>query len=272
MRLFLAIFTLALTITGCKGINKVLKNPDPEYKLRVAEKYYVQKKYIFAQTLFEDVLPFYNGRPEFEDIYYKFAYCAYYQNDFLSADYNFKKFLEIFPNSRRAEEIDYMRAYCYYRQSPKVGLDQTNTQKTIGMMQAFINTHPNSAKNAEATEIIDVCRKKLEEKDFNSAQLYYNVGQFHAAAVAFTTLIEDYPESLRTDEYKLLVIKSYFKYAELSVEEKKRERYEKVIDEVNDFTDRFPDSKLLKEAERYISLSQQNIKNLSIHEQIKTPA
>lgn len=272
MRSFLAIILLALTITGCKGINKVLKNPDPEYKLRVAEKYYVQKKYVFAQMLFEDVLPFYNGRPEFEDIYYKFAYCAYYQNDFLSADYNFKKFLEIFPNSKRAEEIDYMRAYCFYRQSPKVGLDQTNTQRTIGMMQTFINTHPNSPKNVEATGIIDICRKKLEEKDFNSAQLYYNIGQFHAAAVAFTTLIEDYPESLRTDEYKLLVIKSYFRYAELSIEEKKRERFEKVIDEVNDFTDRFPDSKLLKEAERYISLSQQNIKNLSIHEQTKTPA
>jgi len=265
MRLFLAIFAL-VAVTGCKGINKVLKNPDPEYKLRTAEKYYVEKKWAFAQMLFEDVLPYYNGRPEFEDIYYKFAYCAYYQRDYLSADYNFKKFLEIFPNSKRAEEIDYMRAYTYYKQSPKAPLDQTNTIRAMGMMQTFINTHPGSPKNKEANEIIDICRQKLEQKDFYSAELYYNVGQYHAAAIAFTSLIDNYPESLSTDQYKLMVIKSYYRYAELSILEKQQERFEKVIEEVNDFTDRFPDSKLLKEAEGYISLSQQNIKNISKNE------
>ncbi|MBI1341387.1 MAG: outer membrane protein assembly factor BamD [Terrimonas sp.] len=271
MRLLFAIIIL-ITVSSCGGINKILKNPDPAYKLRMAEQYYVKKKYTYAQTLFEDVLPYYNGKPEFEDIYYKFAYCAYYQEDYLSADYNFKKFIEIFPNSSRSEEIDFMRAYTYYKQSPKPSLDQTNTIKAMGMMQAFINTHPNSSRNKEATEIIDICRQKLEVKDFNSAQLYFDLGQFRAAGVAFTSLINDYPESPKTDEYKLMVIKAYYNYAELSIIEKKQERYEKVIEECNDFTDRFPGSKLLKEAERYISLSQTNIKNLSNNEQIKTPA
>lgn len=273
MRSFFIILVIAGgLLSGCKGINKILKNPDPEYKLKMAEQYYVKKKYAYAQMLFEDVLPYYNGRPEFEDIYYKFAYTAYYQQDYLSADYNFKKFLEIFPNSTRSEEIDYMRAYAYYKQSPKPSLDQTNTMKAMGMMQAFINTHPNSSRNKEAAEIIELCREKLETKDLNSAQLYFDLGQFHAAAVAFTSLINDYPESLKTDEYKLMVIRSYYQYAELSVAERKQERFEKVIEECNDFSDRFPGSDLLKEAERYISLSQNNIKNLKSNEQVKTSA
>jgi len=66
-----------------------------------------------------------------------------------------------------------------------------------------------------------------------------------------------------------MVIKSYFKFAELSVDEKKAERYEQVISECNDFVDRFPESKLVKEVERYISLSNNNIKNLN-NEQTKT--
>ena len=56
------------------------------------------------------------------------------------------------------------------------------------------------------------------------------MGQFRAAAVAFNTLLNNYPESAKADEYKLMVIKSYFHFAELSVEEKKAERFEKVID------------------------------------------
>jgi len=49
------------------------------------------------------------------------------------------------------------------------------------------------------------------------------------------------------------------------------ERFEQVISECYEFTDRFPDSKLKKEAEIFLNLSQTNIKNLN-NEQTKTPA
>jgi len=254
-----------------KSLSKILKNPDPAYKLRIAEQYYVKKKYSQAQVLYEDVMPYYKTGKEFEDIYYKYAYCAYNMGDYMSAENLFKSYLEIFPNSLRAEEVDYMRAYSYFKQSPKPELDQTNTIKAMGMMQTFINTHPGSVRNKEATEIMDVCRAKLETKDYQSALLYYDLGQFRAAAVAYATLLNDYPESLKGDEYKLMIIKSYYRFAEMSVEEKKVERFEQVITECNEFSDRFPDSKLKKEAEEFLILSQTNIKNLS-NEQIKTAA
>jgi outer membrane protein assembly factor BamD len=216
-------------------------------------------------------MPFYKTRAEFQDIYYKYAYCAYNQADYMNAENLFKTFLEIFPNSPKAEEMDFMRAFSYYKQSPKPELDQTNTIKAMGMMQVFINTHPGSARNKEASEIIDVCRAKLETKDYKSAKLYFDMGQFRAAGVAFATLLNGYPESARADEYKLMVIKSYFRFAQMSIEERKPERFEKVITEVEDFVDRFPESKLRKEAEDYLNLSQTNIKNLR-NEQAKTSA
>jgi outer membrane protein assembly factor BamD len=155
-----------------------------------------------------------------------------------------------------------MRAYCYYKLSPKVPLDQSNTIKAMGMLQTFINTHPSSAKNKEANELIEICHDKLEEKERIGAKLYYDLGQFRAAGVSYTTLLNDFPDSEQCDEYKLMVIKSYFKFAELSVDERKVERFEQVITECNDFIDRFPDSKLVKEVERYISQTNNNIKKI----------
>jgi outer membrane protein assembly factor BamD len=269
---FIPVLIISFFLTSCgKSINKILKSPDPEYKLRMAEKYYVQKKYNKAQVLFEDVMPFYKTRPEFQDIYYKYAYCAYNQSDYLNAENLFKTFLEAFPNSVRAEEMDYMRAYCFYKQSPKPELDQTNTIKAMGLMQIFINTHPGSERNKTATEIIDICRQKLETKDYKSAKLYYDMGQFRAAAVSFTTLLNNYPESIKGDEYQLMIIKAYYKYAQLSIQEKKTERFEKVIEEYNEFVDRYPESKLKKDAESFMNLSQNNINNIK-HEQAKTSA
>src|SRR5690606_37429218 len=113
-------------------------------------------------------------------------------------------------------------------QSPKPELDQTNTIKAMGYMQTFINTHPGSSRNKEAMEIIEISRKKLEIKEFMSAQLYYDISQFRAAAVSFNTLLNSYPDSEKADSYKIMAIKSYFRFAELSVEDKKVERFEKV--------------------------------------------
>lgn len=269
---FLPILFFVVILASCsKSITKILKSPDPEYKLRMAEKYYAEKKYTKAQVLYEDVMPYFKTTALFEDIYYKYSYCAFYLKDYLNAENLFKTFLEIFPNSTRAEEVDYMRGYCFFKQSPKAELDQTNTIKTIGIMQIFINTHPGSPRNKEANEIIDICRKKLEVKDYKSAKLYYDMGQFRAAGVAFSSLLNSYPESVTADEYKLMIIKSFYRYAEMSVDSKKAERFEQVIHEVEEFVDRFPESKLRKEAESFMNLSQTNIKNLS-NEQVKTSA
>jgi outer membrane protein assembly factor BamD len=267
---FLPVVLLTCFLFGCNGINKVLKSKDPEYKLRMAEQYYTKKKYNFAQQLYEDVMPFYRGRPEFEDIYYKYAYCAYYQRDYLNAENLFKTFLEIYPNSSKAEEVDYMRAYTFYKQSPKPELDQSNTVRAMQMMQTFINTHPGSARNQEASDIIDICRQKLETKDHKAAQLYYDIGQFRASAVAFNTLLNSYPDSDKADEFKMMAIRSYFRFAEMSVEEKKAERFEKVVEECNEFMDRFPDSPFTKEVQQYLSQSQNNIKTYTNEPSKKT--
>jgi len=87
-----------------------------------------------------------------------------------------KTFTETFPNSARADECEYMRCYSYYKESPKVDLDQTNTSKAISLFQAYINSHPDSKRVKEATEIIDKCREKLELKEYKAAILYYNLG------------------------------------------------------------------------------------------------
>jgi outer membrane protein assembly factor BamD len=259
--LSLVVFAAVLT-ASCSKFNKVLKSTDYDYKLKMAQEYYDKKKYKQAQTLYEELFPIYKGTPQFEDLYYRYADCAFKQKDYVSAENLYNGFLDMFPNSTRAGEVEYMEAYSYYKQSPKPELDQTNTIKALGMMQTFINTHPGSERNKEAQDIIDECNRKLEIKELKSAELYFNMGQYRAAAIAYTSLINNYPDSQKSDEYKLQIIKSFYKYASLSIQEKREERFVKVISEVQDFQDRYPESKFMKEAERYLTLSTNNIKSI----------
>lgn len=271
MNRFFSFLVFLVLFSSCASkLGKTLKSTDSDYKLKVAENYFAQKKYNNAQVLFEDLFPVFKGTAKFEDLYYKYAYTSYYLNDYSNAENLFKTFVETFPTSNKAEEADYMRAYCFYKQSPKPELDQTNTTKAMGQLQAFINNHPQSPKVAEATAIIDQMRAKLQIKDFKSAELYYNLGYYKAAGIAFNGLIENYPDSNQGDEYKLMVIKSYYLYANNSVEEKQPERFDKVVTECTDFRDRFPDSKLLETVEYYKTESLNKIK--SKNEQTKKAA
>ena len=269
MRYFLLLLVFAVGLSSCSKFTKIQKSNDYEYKLRMAEKYYLKKDYNHAQQLYEELFPIFKGDPKFEDIFYKYAYCSYYLKDWLQAENLFKQFVEVFPTSARAEEMEYMRAYTFYRQSPKIELDQTNTQRAIGLMQTFINTHPGSARNKEASEIIDNLRSKLEDKEYKSAELYFNLKHYQAAAIAFSSLLDNFPDSEKSEQYKYQVIKSYYLYAVNSVETKQAARFEQVVTEANEFLDRFPESKLAADVDRYVNLSQSNIKAIQ-NEQVKT--
>lgn len=274
MRLFknfvLFVFSILL-LTACSKYSKIEKSKDVNYKLEKADEYYAKKKYRQAQQLYESLFPAYKGSDKFEELYYKWAYSYYYQGMYRESQNFFKSFLETFPNSTKAEEVDYMRAYSFYKQSPRIELEQTNTVKAMNMMQTFINTHPGSSRIKEATDIIDLSREKLEMKDYRAAELYYNLKQFRASAQAFSNLANDYPESVRGDIYNLMVVKSYFKFAKLSILDKQPERFAQVVQAYDNFADRFPDSKLLKEAESFSSQSKNQIKELQ-NEQITSSA
>jgi outer membrane protein assembly factor BamD len=272
MKLAIVLLMPLFILASCNSqFSKVLKSKDFDYKLKKADEYFAAKKYRNAGELYVELFSVFKGTDKFEELYYKYAYCSFYQKNYADAENLFKGFLEVFPNSSKAEEVAYMHAYTFYLQSPIAELEQINTSKAIGMMQSFINTYPNSSRVKDAIEIIAKSRAKLELKEYKTAQLYYNLQQYRAAGLSFANLLISYPESARGEEYMLMAIKSYYQFAKLSVYDKQEERYQKVTTEYFDFADRYPESKLLKEAEDYKNLSLNNIKQIQ-NEQAKTPA
>ena len=270
----LAVFIVIVHLfvwSSCNKFTKIQKSKDYDYKLTKADEYFQKKNYKFARMLYEELFPVLKGTERFEDLFYKYAFCFYNEEDYYGAENLFKQYLEVFPNSAKAEEVDYLKAYCCYKLSPKVELEQVNTVRAIGMMQTFINTHQGSERNKEATEIIDKLRKKLEQKEYRSADLYYKTGEFKSASIAFAGLLNNYPESETGDYYKWMSVQACYKYAQMSAISKQEERYQKVIDGYEDFTDRYPESKYLSDAKNLATISEQKIKFIQNEQITQTP-
>jgi outer membrane protein assembly factor BamD len=249
-------------LSACSGYEKVLKSDDINYKLSKANEYYDKKQYTRASTIYESLLPVMKGTRNFEPLYYKYAYSYYYLKDYLASSYHFKNFVEYFPASKDAEEAEYLHAVSLSRLSPKPSLEQTNTIKAMEAMQSYINVHPGSKRLEEANKLMQEMRAKLEEKDAGAAKLYYNITQYKAAAVAYKTVLTNYPDSPNSDEYQFMIAKAYYHYAKSSILEKQEERYASSINAFRELKEGYPHSKHVDEAEKYLGQANNNLKKL----------
>ncbi len=262
MKVFLSSLVL-IFVLSCSPFNKVLKSKDTQFKYQKAVKYFKEKKYNYVIQIFEgEFFSAIRDSKDFEEAFYMLAYSHYYEKDYFNSENLFRQFAETFSSSPRLTEMEYMRAYTFYKQSPKVDLEQTNTLKTIGMMNQFIVKFPKSDKVNEAVAIIDLCQEKIETKDFKAAQLYYNMGQFKAASVAYNNMLSTFPESTRADKYKYMSIKSFYEYAMLSIYEKKVDRLNQVINDSNEFIDKYPESGYITDIKKLINNSNSSLKNI----------
>ena len=251
-----------LFLAACSGYEKVLKSDDISYKLTKANEYYDKKQYQKANQVYESLLPVMKGTKNFEALYFKFAYSAFYLKDYLSASYHFKNFVDYFPGSANAEEAEYMHSVSLYKMSPKPSLEQTNTIKAMEAMQSYINTHPDSKRLTEANKLMDEMRQKLETKEASAAKLYYNVSRYKSASVAYKSVMTNYPESVNSDYYQYMMLRSLYYYAGQSIDEKKEERYANAISAYNELKEGYPNSKYLSDAEKFFKQANDNINKL----------
>ena len=259
--LLLVVSIIMLSTVACnRGYNKVLKNPDPKYRLDKAYEYYNQGKYEKAQPLFEEHLTLNKGIKNSEEVLFLYAYCYYYMKDYPLAAFYFRNFTTSYPRSEKVEEAAYMMAVCYEKESPRESLDQTNTQKAIQQYQSFANRYPNSVKIQDANEAIDRLRAKITSKAYKSAYLYYKIKEYKAAAVALKALLKDYPGIENQDKIQYYIVKSNKLYADNSTSSKKHERYEETAKECTLFREKYQNSSYLNEVNDIYLKSVQQLK------------
>jgi outer membrane protein assembly factor BamD len=119
--------------------------------------------------------------------------------------------------------------------------------------------YPKSDRVAEASKLIQNLRDKLEQKAYANAKLYLTISDYQAATIAFNNMLRDYPDTKYAEELEFLTIRAQYLYAQHSREDFQEERYNQTIVYANQFVDKYPNSKSLKEAKQYKKDSEQGI-------------
>lgn len=244
-----------LLIVGCSGYEKVLKSNDYKLKYNEAMRYYAKEDYVRAATIFDQISTVYRGTDQADTIYYYQALSYFKQSDYILAGHYFRTFARTYGASQFAEDADYMGAFCYYMTSPRPSLDQSNSVQAMQAFQLHLIKYPESKRKEDVIKYLTELREKLVEKSYISARLYYDLEYYKASIVALNNGLIKFPDSKYREEIMFLLVKSSYMLAANSILTKKKERYQNAIDEYYSFAAEFPNSKFIKEANKYYRLS-----------------
>lgn len=256
---------LAMTLTSCSEYQAILKSRDNELWYRKGLEYYANGDFLRASNLLGALITPYTGTSKSDTIIMTYAKSLMMIGDYYSASHYFQNYVKTFPSSDNCEECQYLCGKCFYEMSPKILLDQTDTENAIEEFQAFLNIYPNSDKVQEVETLMKEMQDKLAYKTYLTAKLYFDLGNYmgnnyKSAVIAAQNCLKKYPNTKHREELSFLILEAKYIQAANSVIDKQGDRYRDAIDEYYAFTNEFPSSKYAKEAKDMLQRSEKGLK------------
>ena len=255
----------ALLMCSCTSeYQAVSKYGDNEMKYEFAKEAFARGKFQQASLLLQEVVTMKKGSDEAQEWLYMLAMAQYSNMDYEAASETFKKYTTSYPRGLYAEPAYFYIGQSLYQSSPEPRLDQSPTNGAITAYQQFMDLYPDSHLRPQAQERLYELTDKLIQKEFLSAQLYYNLGgyfgninsndesNYTSSIITAQNTLKNYPYCSLREDFMLLIMKSKFQLAENSSDEKRLDRYRDAEDECYGFINEFPESKNVALAEKYI--------------------
>ena len=255
---------LMMLLTGCASeFNRVYKTTDNDYKYEFAKECFALGKFTQAITLLQELVTIQKGTDNAQECLYMLAMAEYCDRDYESASETFKKYYKTYPKGIYAEQAAFYIGQSLYQSTPEPRLDQTSTVNAISAYQDFLDFFPESQLKEKATSRMFELTDKLVFKEYLSAKLYFNLGDYfgncleggsnyEACIVTSENALKTYPFTSMREKFAVLIMKSKYELARQSVEDKKVDRYRDAEDECYGFINEYPESEERKTAEKYI--------------------
>ena len=253
--LFASLVISMLGLSSCGEYQQVLKSKDPDFKYQKALMYFENEQYVKAQTLLDEVTPYYRGTDRSQDVLIYLSRSYMGQKNYSSAAEYYQAYIRNYPKGRYIAEARFQVGHCYYLASPDARLDQADTKKSIEFFTQFIEFYPDNSYAEQAYKEMGEMYDKLAYKEYLSAKMYYNLGtylgnNYLSAEIVAKNALKEYPTNKYQEELSWLILQAKYQQMINSLEEKKEERARETQDEYYNFITEYPTSKHIDAAKK----------------------
>lgn len=206
--LFPVLFCLLLA--ACGG-SKVKPENSAEKYFREGEKYFESDLIDDAIASWEKVRDtFYS--PELSMLAeLKIAEAYYVSKRYEEAALAYQDFLKQHPNDFRAATILYRMGLSYYQQILSPDRDQTSTRNALRSFQELTRRFPDDSQAQEAEHLILRCRTRLAEHEVYVGHYYLKRKQYQPAIQRLKEILDSFPDYYYRDEAYFYLGSAYLK-------------------------------------------------------------
>ena len=260
LKISVLVAAVLMAAASCKSqYDALLASNDVDAKYNGAFDYYNRGKYQKAAGVFESLAFLTNGTSREDTVQYYWGLSNYRYKDYYTAEANFAKFMENFPQSPFTAEAAFLRIDCLYRSTLRYELDQAQTYSCLTAIADYYRDFPNAGHQDECNVILKELNDRLDKKAFENARLYYKMEDYQAARVSFRNILKDDADNIFREDILYYIAMSSYKYAQLSVPAKQRERYMAFMDDYLNFVSEIPESPYRKELDALYARAQRAI-------------
>ncbi len=247
-RILAALLAAFALLPSCKSqYDIVLESSDVDLKYKAAFDYFNKGKYTRAASLFESLALLTNGTERDDTVRYYWGLSNYSNKDYYTAETNFTQFLSSCPNSPFSESAEFLRIDCLYKATLRYELDQTPTYTAMNAISEYLIDHPQGANAEVCRHMLQELGERLDRKAYENAKLYFRMEDYKAARVALKNVLKEDADNIYREDILYYAAMASYKYADMSVKSKQKERYLVFVDDYLNFIGEYPDSPYRKE-------------------------
>ena len=126
----------------------------------------------------------------------------------------------------------------------------------MAVIAQYMTDNPKSTHASTCDRMVKELNERLDRKAYDNAKLYYKMEDYRASRVAFRNILKDDADNIYREDILYYIAKSSYKFAQLSVESKQKERYLTFVDDYYNFIGEMPDSAYRRELDVLYKRSQ----------------
>ncbi len=254
-----------LFLSSCSHeFSRAYKSMDSQFRYEYAKEAFIKGEYSHATSILDEVVSFNKGTDNAEECLFMLGMSQYNGGDYDEAAMTFNKYFTTYTKGKYAQRACFFIGQSQFMSTPEPRLDQSETVAAVKSFQDYLDIYPDAEMKEIVHDKLYTLQDKLVMKELHTAKLYYDLGtyfgncgpgenNYDACIITAQNALKDYPYTSRREDFAVLIMKSKYELAGISVDDKKIERYQDAEDECYGFINEYPDSKNVDMAKKYIS-------------------
>jgi len=239
----MSLLFIAALLIGC-STTEVKEPPfNPEATFKQANDWIKEGKYAEARGLLESIRTKDASRQYAELAKLRIADTYFEEEAYEEAAAEYESFLDLYPFHKYASYAQYNLAMTFFKRITTVDVSFSTAQRALKEFGKLRRNYPRNPYMDVTDDRIKTCQRALAEYEFYVANFYFQKGSYNAAALRYSSLLENFPDSVKDSEALYYLGLSYAKMGQRG----------KAINTLTTLINKYPTLELSNEAKKQLS-------------------